>query len=241
MAKRPLVLLLASTVLIVAAGLSVLPCSEAPYFIPQGPLASVLDGVKAPGWVQENKALGETEFLSQRVQKTLGFDDAVYRVYRRAGMEVGVYLAYWRPGKLDAGTIALHTPDSCWVLAGGEMVARDDRRNLGQGSAKALPANFRRFRWREAATDVEVAFWHLHGGNLSGFPVTGDEGRLLARWNQAITTLRNTSWGRLRKEQVFIRISTNQTIDRVAASDLWPALMAALAPSGVVPRESGTR
>jgi hypothetical protein len=234
-----LVTITGCAVLAVAMLFVLLPPKDSPFFSPRGqPLSALLDRVNPPGWTSEDQPLGDSEYLSRQVEKTLRFDDAFYRAYRRGGTEVGVYVAYWKPGKLDPWLIALHTPDSCWVLAGAEMTERDDHKVLGGGAA-ALEAKFRRFRWPSSPTTLEVVFWHLYGGKLSGFPVTGQEGRLRARWAELLTTLRNTQWGRVRQEQVFVRISTNRTMDELVASDLWPALMEALAPTGIVQRESG--
>jgi hypothetical protein len=41
-----------------------------------------------------------------------------------------------------------------------------------------------------------------------------------------------------KKDQLFVRISTNETIDAVVHSDLWPMLVASLGPTGIAPAGS---
>lgn len=220
--------------LFIAFAVALLQPRELPYFVAQATLASMLDTVEVTGWRAENKALGDSEFQAARVSETLRFDDAVYRVYRRGEVEVGVYIAYWKPGKLDPWLIALHTPDSCWVLAGATMSDRNDERKLGNGQFELRPGNFRRFRWPSTPSQTEVVFWHLYGGKPSGFPVTGVGGRWRGRWEELLLTLRNTQWGRVKKEQVLVRVSTNRSVEELVSSDLWPALVNALEPIGIV-------
>jgi hypothetical protein len=69
-------------------------------------LSSELDG-----WTVKNEALGPNEFIQSAVERTLNYDDYVYRIYRRGNREFSVYIAYWSAGRMPVNKVASHTPD----------------------------------------------------------------------------------------------------------------------------------
>jgi hypothetical protein len=219
--------------ILLLGGLAVfMPQNVTPYFAPQRSIRELLPEA-VPGWDAHDMPLGETEYVQKSIERALQFDDAAYWVYRLGDLEVGVYVAYWKPGKLDPWLVALHTPESCWVLAGAQMQERDDQRKLPSAQSELWPAQYRQFQWPDGAL-TQVVFWHLYGGHPNGIPVTGDEGRWRARWTKLAICLRNARFGRIRREQVFVRISTNRSIDAVKRSDLWPLLVSRLSATGVL-------
>jgi len=143
-----------------------------------------------------------------------------------------VYVAYWVPGHKNPMLVTNHTPDICWVSAGGIIVERDDSRVLPRNGSKVFqPASFRVFEFPSGRE--EVVFWYTLGGktiqlaDLETSPLLGR----LRRFKQILSL---TSSGLASQEQIFVRISTNRTIDEVIRSDLWPALTSTLSASGIV-------
>jgi hypothetical protein len=164
--------------------------------------------------------------------RTLNFDDFFYKTFRRGGTEVGVYAAYWAPGRLDPATVASHTPDLCWVGAGGTIVERDDSRVLlFPGNRVLRPASFRVFEFPQGSE--EVVFWHCVGGTPVRF-ADSEASPLLAGLRRFEKTLGLTAFGLAPQEQIFVRISTNRTIDELVRSDLWPGLTPFLRESGIL-------
>ena len=226
-----LFLVLTGMVLVLGIGWAAWPQQDRPYFKPAQSLGAMLPAAPAE-WTAEDQPLGETEAMLRVVEEKLRFDQAVFRVYKRGDWEVGVYVAYWKPGGMDPWLIALHTPDICWVGNGAKLGAKDDELKLAAPNRQTLwPGRFRIFDWPGGRQ--EVVFWHLYGGEPSGFPLR--EGAYVeSRWQELKLTLENTWMGRMRKEQVFIRISTNRTMEEVLQSDLWPVLLASLRPTGLL-------
>lgn len=184
-----------------------------------------------PGWEVRDTPLGATELAAGEAARTLNFDDYFFKTYRKGAMEVGVYAAYWTPGRLDPALVAGHTPDACWVGAGGTIVEGDDSRVLpGFGNRVLRPAYFRVFEFPRSRE--EVVFWHCFGGRPVRF---ADQvgSPLLGRLRGFEQTLGLTAFGLAPQEQIFVRISTNRTIDELVRSDLWPGLTSSLLPSGI--------
>jgi hypothetical protein len=147
-------------------------------------------------------------------------------------MDVRVYAAYWLPGHLDPTQVTNHTPDICWVSEGGTIVERDDGRMLpGYGNIVFRPASFRVFEFPRGRE--EVVFWYGLGGKTIQFADL-ETSPLIGRLRRFGQTLQLTLSGLAAQEQIFVRISTNRTIDEVIRSDLWPGLTSTLRRSGIV-------
>ena len=192
---------------------------------------ATLAPVAPPSWEVQDTPLGATERSSDQAARTLDFDDFFYKTYKKAEMEVGVYAAYWAPGRLDPALVAGHRPDVCWVGAGGTIVEHDDSRVLPSFGNRVLrPARFRVFEFPQGRE--EVVFWHCVGGREVRF-ADQEISPLRGRLQVFGKTLGLTAFGFAPQEQIFVRISTNRTIDELVRSDLWPRLMSSLLPSGI--------
>ena len=187
------------------------------------------------GWAVSERPVGATEAETAKAETLLQYDDAFVRTYRRGGLEVVVYVAYWLPGKMDPRLILGHTPDACWIYDGAKMISRDDRLTLpAQEGASLRPAYFRTFDW--SGQKMDVVFWHILGGRPSGLSPSeaiGDNGPTPSLGSIALSVLRSSGFGTIRHDQLFVRISTNQKIDDVVHSDLWPVLVSSLGPTGI--------
>jgi hypothetical protein len=187
--------------------------------------------VAPPGWEVRDTPLGATELASGEAARTLDFDDFFYKTYAKGALAVRVYAAYWTPGRLDPAMVAGHTPDACWVGAGGTIIERDDARVLpGFGNRVFRPACFRVFEFPHGRE--EVVFWLCVAGKPVRFADL-ERSYLLGRLSRFVQTLRLTAFGLAPQEQIFVRISTNRTFDEVVSSDLWPPLTSSFARSGI--------
>ena len=82
---------------------------------PRGPHLEAALPTGVPGWRVRNLPLGQNESVRSAVEKTLNYDDVVYREYAKGGVVAGVYAAYWGAGKMPTRLVASHTPDRCWT------------------------------------------------------------------------------------------------------------------------------
>jgi hypothetical protein len=220
--------------LVAAIAATLHPRPGAASFSRTHPFAVLAPGAP-PGWEVRDTPLGATELSAGEAARTLYFDDFFYRTYTKGEMEVRVYAAYWAPGRLDPALVAGHSPDVCWVGAGAAMVERDDSRVLPGFANRALrPASFRIFEFSHGRE--EVVFWHSFGGKPIRFADFSDQttAPLLGRLRRFTQTLSLTAFGLAPQEQIFVRISTNRTIDELVRSDLWPRLTSLLLQCGIV-------
>ncbi len=222
----------AGFLLAVAIGFQCVPKQRAPYFTPPKPLGNLVPAAVS-GWDVQERELGETEQAREQVIKILRYDGAFFRTYRQGNTEVGVYVAYWKPGAIDPIDAATHSPDLCWVNAGWREKRHDYENRLDDGKGHSLKiAQFRDF---STAGDVhqEVVFWHLMGGKLSGYAL-GPSSRWRARVPVLWESQLNSWFGFRQREQFFIRISTNRTMEELTASPLWREIIGGLAPTGLL-------
>jgi hypothetical protein len=70
----------------------------------------------------EDVPLAQTEELVNTVEGRLRFDDVISRLYTSGSNQVGVYIAYWEPGKVPVRMVGVHTPDTCWSAWLGAMI-----------------------------------------------------------------------------------------------------------------------
>jgi len=227
---------LAGFLLVIAVILQCVPKQRVPYFTPPKPLESLVPAAVS-GWEVQERAMGETELVREQVLKILHYDEAFFRTYRQGNTEVGIYVAYWKPGAIDPIDASIHSPDLCWVNAGWREERHDYASKLNDGAGHALKiAQFRDFS-TTGGVHQEVVFWHLMGGKLSGY-VLGPS----SRWRERLPVLwasqLNNWFGFRQREQFFIRISTNRTMAELTASPLWREIMQGLGPTGLLEEDA---
>lgn len=120
--------------------------------------------MEVAGWEGQDVPLGPNEAVVAAVG-TLNYDDYIYRVYRRGGVEVYCYAMYWRQGRISVREIAGHTPDGCWVANGARPIGEPTTTSLTIGGRKAAPAESRTFAFGGSAK-IQVAWWHIWGAKL---------------------------------------------------------------------------
>lgn len=175
---------------------------------PRPPLRDVLPA-DLPGWTSQEVPLAETEEGRTAVAGILQYDDYFSRAYRSGATEVSVYVAYWRAGRMPPRFVGRHTPDRCWVLNGWSCERRQRQVLLPGPSGPLKPAETGTYAIGDR-TRLEVAFWHLVGGEPYAYGPEQSDMVAMA----PLLDLRRFGLNQ-RQEQFFIRVACNTTLDRV--------------------------
>ncbi len=181
-----------------------------------------------PGWTVKDLPVGEGEAAATRVEEILHFDDVVYRQYSCAQGSVAVYVAYWQPGKVPVQIPASHTPDRCWTYVGWHCEDRRFHEVLTVDGKALLPAQWRKFSTTSGA-GINVVFWHLYGGRLYDYGDTSHEKVSPLRWWRDQLQSLTQGVG----EQYFIRVSSDQPLERILRADGFEQVMKSIAALGL--------
>ncbi len=191
------------------------------------------------GWVVRDLELADSEEMRARVFSILRFDEVVYRSYRRGGVEVQVYAAYWKPGSVPYGQAGVHTPDTCWVNAGWKMEQRAHAQSMSVGARILKPAEIGDFS--KGGQHLHVVFWHLVGDEVHSYEQHGWRSGLAGvadRLPNFFRDLRRYGFN-LAREQKFLRISSTVAMRELLKDPEFAALLRSLEPLGVfVPKDS---
>lgn len=187
------------------------------------------------GWEVRDIPLTETQGSLENVRNVLQYDDVVQRLYRKGGLEVLVYTAYWKPGKVTTADAGTHNPDSCWVLAGWTRHERQYGVPLTLAGRTTLPAEEGVYSIRNHATNV--IFWHLVNGEPNRYEdqQTGWRHGLAGRIERlplAFEDIRKYGLN-MKREQLFIRISANRPLPALIADPDFAALLNRLDDLGI--------
>ncbi len=189
-----------------------------------GTLAEVIPS-NLPGWKMQDLEIADTPESSARISEFLNFDDAIFRTYTKNDTEVGLYIAYWSPGKASYRWAGAHTPDTCWVKIGWNCTKREYSMPFQHGDLLFQPAEFGVY---ETETDRQnVYFWHLIGNKAYSYKQKGEPnifGALIDIKHHGLN---------LRKEQFFIRLSSNKTIDQLKQVNEFSEILDSLAKIGL--------
>ena len=186
---------------------------------------SIIVPSELPGWRIKDMDMAESPESSARITDFLNFDDAIFRVFEKGDTFVGLYIAYWTPGKASYRWAGAHTPDTCWVVNGW---SRDDREYSVpfQHDGQALePAEFGIYS--KSGQAQQVYFWHLVGGKAHGYAqkeVPNIFGALLDIKNHGLN---------LRQEQFFVRLSSNKSLDELRQQNGFDQILDALLKLGM--------
>ncbi len=181
---------------------------------------------KLPGWQVQDLEIADTPEASMRVSKFLNFDDSIFRTYTKDDTQVGLYIAYWGPGKVSYRWAGAHTPDTCWVKAGWECTKREYSIPFQHNGIQFQPAEYGVYKNK---TDKQnVYFWHLVGGRAYGYKQQ-ETPNIFA----ALIDIKRHGLN-LRKEQFFIRLSSNKTIDQLKQMPGFLEILDSLAQIGLI-------
>jgi hypothetical protein len=161
-----------------------------------------------PGWSIEVKPIADSPEMTKIAEGLLRYDAATLRIYRKNNLEIGIFIAFWLPGKIHPQNIDAHTPDVCWVANGWNMNVLPPLPNFTEGTGPEVPlSNVRHFK--ALGKELEVLYWHVNGTEFrSNHSV--DE-MLLPRRKLLERQLRNY-WNSVTvgsREQLFARLSVN--------------------------------
>ena len=175
---------------------------------------------KIDGWTYEDYDLANSEESSDRIASFLNLDDSLYRIFRNGNTHVGIYVAYWTPGKVSYRWAGAHTPDTCWVVNGWERL---DRKFSVPFTANNITLKNAEFGVYEKDKRIEnVYFWHLVGGEPFGYAqkeIPNIFGALLDIKKYGLN---------LRQEQFFIRLSSNKSLKDLNLIDGFDLIMKGL-------------
>lgn len=177
-------------------------------------LAKRLPETLAGGSVRD-EPIAATEEMKKAVGELLNFNDGLFRIYQLPDIRVSVYVAWWEAGRMSPRLVATHTPDVCWP---GNGWVRDrsaeDRDRTPDGGRPALQDMLRAKGFAEGQCRVflmqdkpeYVVFWHKVGGEMLSYG-TGYAPPWWAwldeMWRGGLN---------LRKEQLFVRISSDKPL-----------------------------
>ena len=159
------------------------------------------------GWKIIDQDMAESPESSERISDFLNFDDALFRIFKKGDTFVGLYIAYWLPGKASYRWAGAHTPDTCWVQNGWTRLDRKYCIPFQNEETPFEPAEFGIYEKDGSAQNVY--FWHLVGGEAFGYEQEGGHNIFAALLDIKKHGLN------LRDEQFFIRLSSNKKIDEL--------------------------
>ena len=159
------------------------------------------------GWKITDQDMAESPESSERISDFLNFDDALFRIFKNGDTFVGLYIAYWLPGKASYRWAGAHTPDTCWVQNGWTRLDRKYCIPFENEETPFQPAEFGIYE-KDGSTQ-NVYFWHLVGGEAFGYEQEGGH-------NIFAALLDIKKYGlNLRNEQFFIRLSSNKKVEEL--------------------------
>ena len=183
-------------------------------------------------WSGRDEPLGPNEVTRTAVERTLNYDDFVFRIFKRGDREIGVYLAYWSAGRMPLQKVASHTPDRCWTENGWKCDEMRFAEALGADGIHLLPAQWRRFTPPGGGTQQYVVYWHLVGDRLYDYGARFNARPDLIKWWR--DTLSYAFSGS--DAQYFIRVTSNAPFEQLQNEPAWKELLTVLGELGLKTR-----
>ena len=177
------------------------------------------------GWKIIDRDMAESPESSERISDFLNFDDALFRIFKKGDTFIGLYIAYWLPGKASYRWAGAHTPDTCWVQNGWTRLDRKYCIPFQNEETPFEPAEFGVYEKDGSAQNVY--FWHLVGGEAFGYEQEGGH-------NIFAALLDIKKYGlNLRDEQFFIRLSSNKKVDELKKIEGFKQILDSLSEIGL--------
>ena len=222
---KKFILLLGIAILLIALGLrayfAFVPPPEATL---HDALAEIIPS-ELSGWKIKDMDMAESPESSVRIANFLNFDDAIFRLFEKDDTSIGLYIAYWSPGKTSYRWAGTHTPDTCWVQNGWTCMRREYSIPFQHEAVTFEPAEFGIYE--KNGLSQNVYFWHLVGGSAFGYEQQGGHnifGALIDIKHHGLD---------LRQEQFFIRLSSNKTIEELNRMPEFSSILDGLSAIGL--------
>ncbi|MFQ3226220.1 MAG: hypothetical protein ACI8Z5_002492 [Lentimonas sp.] len=177
------------------------------------------------GWRINDMDMAESPESSARITDFLNFDDAIFRVFEKGDTFVGLYIAYWTPGKASYRWAGAHTPDTCWVQNGWTCTDREYSIPFQHGEAQFQPAEYGVYE--KSGNAQNVYFWHLVGGTAFGYKQQGGHNIFAA-----LIDIKHYGLD-LRQEQFFVRLSSNKTLEELNKTSGFEQILDSLSTLGL--------
>lgn len=190
--------------------------------------------VEVEGWKSHEVPLSSSPNGEARVLDILSLDDYFSREYVRGDTRVMVYVAYWYPASEPYSSVAVHNPDSCWVIAGWNIKEResDVRRTLAGCELKPHEWGI----YTRDGQDAHVMFWHLLGGepneHIEQMVWTQSGFDSFKRQYYFIYNIFQMGLD-LGRDQLFVRLSSNKSFDELEGDVHFKRLLDGLRPLGI--------
>jgi exosortase len=222
--RSPLQSVVAAALLLAAGSAGFLAAATRPTHAPTGnaPDLAALLPAAGPGWT------ARTTPDLDRYSETLQTHDLVERVYSAGpgagGVQLSLYLAYWRPGQAPVSLVDTHTPDACWPGTGWELKPlSNERAAIGIDGRMLAPAECRLFTHN--TFENHVWYWHLNGGRPLAIVDPYSVTRLLKLvWRFGFSQP---------EDQLFVRVSSNRPWEEIASQPTLQQFFANLEPLGL--------
>ena len=171
-------------------------------------------------WEIADQDIAESPESSARISDFLNFDDVINRIYQKDSLLIGLYIAYWTPGKASYRWAGANKPDTCWILNGWTCKLREHSVPFRLADEQLEPAEFGIYN--KDGNDEHVYFWHIVGGRSHTYKQMGTPNIF-----GAINDIQKHGLS-LRKEQFFVRLSSNKNFEALKKEPLFAALMKGL-------------
>jgi hypothetical protein len=181
------------------------------------------------GWSGRDVPLGATEVLTTEAKEALNFDDMVYREFTKESVSFGVYVAYWKPGKMPIQDVSSHTPDRCWTENGWHCLETRSKQRENLDGATLWPAEWRLFEPPDGGPPTYVLFWHLVDGQTYDFGRSFDAISRPSVWVRGAVQQFLHGNG----EQYFMRLTSNVPLEHLWKDPGFGEVMRSLADLGL--------
>lgn len=195
------------------------------------PLAEVLPS-QIQGWDIEDMDLGPTESVTARSHDILRLDDFVNRAYAGSQGRFSVYVAYWKPGKMPVRLVNQHSPDRCWTEVGWVCTDRSWNVEKKVYGEPIQPGQWGVYEINGFAQ--ETYFWHIVAGKAHWYG--GERLNTRSSITSVFSDLINFG-GNTHREQFFVRIVSQQSLDELWDVPAFQEVMKSLADLCLAPPE----
>ncbi len=188
------------------------------------------------GWQSKDLPLAESAAGLASVRGVLNYDQVVQRLFAKGDTQIIIYAAYWEPGRVSLVDAGSHNPDSCWVNSGCERMERDYAQVAKVGDRALLPYEHGLYRTPGGQT-IHAIFWHLVNGEPNRYDdqEVGWRNGLAGRIERASLVAKDFRERGLdqRREQMFVRLSSNKTPKELFADPDVRFLLSRLGKLGI--------